>query len=167
MALIRRCFCESEQDLKGLLSMENLRLFSYREIRAATNNFSQCNKLGRGGFGTVYKAWVLYQEGSLLDMVDANIKDYPEEEVLRFILVGLACTQATPSSRPTMRQVVAMLSRPVPLHELEMRPPSSAHSTVSTPPRAGPLFHTSSKARWPPAAAVSSSSFRFSEVAPR
>jgi hypothetical protein len=35
--------------------MENLRLFTYGEIRAATNNFDQSNKLGRGGFGTVYK----------------------------------------------------------------------------------------------------------------
>jgi hypothetical protein len=39
----------------GLFSMENLRLFSYGDIRTATNNFAQRNKLGRGGFGTVYK----------------------------------------------------------------------------------------------------------------
>jgi hypothetical protein len=39
----------------GLLNLENLRLFSYKEIRAATNNFDRRNKLGRGGFGTVYK----------------------------------------------------------------------------------------------------------------
>ncbi|KAL5665961.1 hypothetical protein ACJX0J_026069, partial [Zea mays] len=55
MALVRRCLCGSEEDCRALLGMENLRLFSYREIRAGTNNFDQSNKLGRGGFGTVYK----------------------------------------------------------------------------------------------------------------
>jgi len=61
----------------------------------------------------VREAWVLYQQGSLLDMVDARMEDYQEEEVLRYLRVGLACTQAAPSSRPTMGQVVALLSRPV------------------------------------------------------
>ena len=59
------------------------------------------------------QAWVLYQQGSLLDMVDARMEDYQEEEVLRYLRVGLACTQAAPSSHPTMGQVVALLSRPV------------------------------------------------------
>jgi len=309
MALLRGCLCRSEEDFRGLRNLENLRLFSYKEIRAATNNFDRSNKLGRGGFGTVYKgvwgdgtafaakvlcseseqgikeflaeiesiseakhanlvrllgcciqrknriliyeylennsldhvlqgngatrltwstradicvgtakglnylheehepnivhrdikasnvlldrdyrpkigdfglaklfpdnvthistgvvgtcgylapeyfvhgqltkkadvysfgvlvleiisgrrisqtihsdmflvreAWVLYQQGSLLDMVDARMEGYPEEEALRYLRVGLACTQAAPSSRPTMGQVVALLSRPV------------------------------------------------------
>lgn len=305
MALVRRCLCGSEEDCRALLGMENLRLFSYREIRAGTNNFDQSNKLGRGGFGTVYKgvlrdgtefaakvlsseseqgikeflaeiesisqvkhanlvrllgccvqrkkrilvyeylannsldhalkgaaadlpwstrsgiclgtakglsylheenepnivhrdikasnvlldrdylpkigdfglaklfpdnithistavvgtsgylapeyfvhgqltkkadvysfgvlvleivsgrrvsqtiqsdmfpvreAWMMYQQGRLLEIVDASMGSYPEKEVLRYIKVGLACTQATPSSRPTMRQVLALLS---------------------------------------------------------
>ncbi|KAF8768823.1 hypothetical protein HU200_007386 [Digitaria exilis] len=385
MALLRGCLCRSEEDFGGVLNLENLRLFSYKEIRAATNNFDQRNKLGRGGFGTVYKgvwgdgstfaakvlsseseqgvkeflaeiesisqvkhanlvrllgcciqrknriliyeylennsldhalqalgsgkngggltwstrsdicvgtakglsylheehepnivhrdikasnvlldrdyrpkigdfglaklfpdnvthistgvvgtcgylapeyfvhgqltkkadvysfgvlvleiisgrrisqtirsdsdmflvreAWVLYQQGRLLDMVDSRMEGcYPEEEVLRYIRVGLACTQATPSSRPTMSQVVAMLSR---LHEDEaaipMRPPSFAEHygdrTATDGPSVGPLLQASPKARWPDAAAaavaaaaeppVCSASFTYSEVAPR
>ncbi|KAF8692956.1 hypothetical protein HU200_039318 [Digitaria exilis] len=125
------------------------------------------------------QAWVLYQQGRLLDMVDARMEGcYPEEEVLRHIRVGLACTQATPSSRPTMSQVVAMLSR---LHEDEaaipMRPPSFAEHygdrTATDGPSVGPLLQVSPKARWPDAAAavaqppVCSASFTYSEVAPR
>ncbi|PUZ76745.1 hypothetical protein GQ55_1G315500 [Panicum hallii var. hallii] len=362
MALLRGCLCRSEEDFRGLLNLENLRLFSYKEIRAATNNFDRRNKLGRGGFGTVYKgvwgdgtafaakvlcseseqgikeflaeiesiseakhanlvrllgcciqrknriliyeylennsldhalqangasltwstrsdicvgtakglsylheehepsivhrdikasnvlldrdyrpkigdfglaklfpdnvthistgvvgtcgylapeyfvhgqltkkadvysfgvlvleiisgrrisqtihsdmflvreAWVLYEQGSLLDMVDARMENCPEEEVLRYLRVGLACTQAAPSSRPTMGQVVALLSRCT--EAAMMRLPSFAeHRAAPDGPSA--VVQTSPKARWPPAAArpaVCSASFTYSEVAPR
>jgi len=33
-----------------------LPLFSFQSVAAATDNFSQGNKLGEGGFGPVYKA---------------------------------------------------------------------------------------------------------------
>uniref|UniRef100_A0A0A9HEF0 Uncharacterized protein n=1 Tax=Arundo donax TaxID=35708 RepID=A0A0A9HEF0_ARUDO len=150
-------------------------MFLVREIRCSlfcslcSRDFSLlCNEC-LASFPLWLQAWLLYQQGSLLDMVDASMEGYPEEEVRRYIRVGLACTHATPSSRPTMRQVVAMLSRPVALHELEMRPPSFAehcgHRTTPTPQRAGPLVQASPKARWP-AAAARSASFTY-ELAPR
>ena len=33
----------------------NLEVFSFDQIKGATNNFSNENKLGEGGFGIVYK----------------------------------------------------------------------------------------------------------------
>ncbi|KAF3960146.1 hypothetical protein CMV_015118 [Castanea mollissima] len=41
------------EDLNGNAS--NLQVFSYSAINAATNNFSSENKLGKGGYGPVYK----------------------------------------------------------------------------------------------------------------
>jgi serine/threonine protein kinase len=37
-----------------------LLVFSYESVSAATNNFSAVNKLGQGGFGPVYKVYVIY-----------------------------------------------------------------------------------------------------------
>lgn len=36
-------------------SIQNIRLYSYKELRIASNDFSVVNKIGRGGFGSVYK----------------------------------------------------------------------------------------------------------------
>lgn len=32
-----------------------MKLYPYKELRAATADFSQTNKIGEGGFGSVYK----------------------------------------------------------------------------------------------------------------
>ncbi|GMH26931.1 hypothetical protein Nepgr_028774 [Nepenthes gracilis] len=48
-------------------SLKNIRKFSYNELRAATDNFHVIHKIGRGGFGLVYK-------GILKDGVEVAIK---------------------------------------------------------------------------------------------
>lgn len=41
----------------------NLRVFSYSELRQATNNFNMLLKIGEGGFGNVYKGSINPAEG--------------------------------------------------------------------------------------------------------
>lgn len=43
-----------EHDEKGI----DVPFFSFESILVATNNFSDANKLGRGGFGPVYKVMI-------------------------------------------------------------------------------------------------------------
>lgn len=49
--MLQYAYCISS----GIYSEKNIRLFSYAELRSATDNFNRTNKVGRGGFGTVYK----------------------------------------------------------------------------------------------------------------
>ncbi|CAL9112491.1 unnamed protein product [Musa textilis] len=54
----------SEQNLEGFSLEKNLKLFSYIELKSATDNFHPSNKIGRGGFGTVYKGTL--RDGALV-----------------------------------------------------------------------------------------------------
>ncbi|XVF08268.1 hypothetical protein REPUB_Repub06bG0211800 [Reevesia pubescens] len=67
--------------------------------------------------------WRLKEEERLLDIVDPELIQYPEDEVMRFIKVALFCTQAAANQRPTMKQVVEMLSKDVHLNEKLLRQP--------------------------------------------
>eukprot|EP00253_Pinus_taeda_P001401 PITA_01401 len=67
--------------------------------------------------------WLLYEENRLLDLVDTSmLLSYSEEEVLRIIHVGLLCTQASPSQRPSMSRVVSMISGGIATHPPQSRP---------------------------------------------
>ncbi|KAJ0087896.1 hypothetical protein Patl1_31666 [Pistacia atlantica] len=67
--------------------------------------------------GILQMTWKLREEGRLLDIVDPELSQYPENQVARFIKVALFCTQAGANQRPTMKQVVEMLSKEVNLNE--------------------------------------------------
>jgi len=67
--------------------------------------------------------WLLYEENRLLDLVDTSmLLSYSQEEVLRIIHVGLLCTQASPSQRPSMSRVVSMISGGIETHPPQSRP---------------------------------------------
>ncbi|KAK9688809.1 hypothetical protein RND81_09G012300 [Saponaria officinalis] len=39
---------------------ENVNFYTYKELRSATDKFNQYNKIGEGGFGSVYKVKFYY-----------------------------------------------------------------------------------------------------------
>ncbi|XP_058104135.1 probable serine/threonine-protein kinase PBL19 [Magnolia sinica] len=50
---------------------QNLRVFTFSELRNATNNFSRLLKIGEGGFGSVYKGFVKPHDGGSEQIVVA------------------------------------------------------------------------------------------------
>lgn len=76
--------------------------------------------------------WYLYENGRLTEVIDPELKEYPEEEVLRYIKVALFCTQGASARRPTMSQVVEMLSKPIRLNEKELTAPGLLHDPRKT-----------------------------------
>lgn len=56
------------------------------------------------------QAYVLQERGNLLELVDPNLgSEYSSEEAIVMLNVALLCTNASPTLRPTMSQVVSML----------------------------------------------------------
>ncbi|KQJ85319.1 cold-responsive protein kinase 1 [Brachypodium distachyon] len=82
------------------------------------------------------KAWELYEAGNLTELVDPDIRDYPEEEAIRYIKVALFCTQAAAARRPSMPQVLKMLSKPIRINESELTAPGYINEYKSSDSKA-------------------------------
>ncbi|KAJ0975921.1 hypothetical protein J5N97_017886 [Dioscorea zingiberensis] len=67
-------------------------------------------------------AWNLHEQKSLLEMVDPMLSSFNKEEALRVLNVALHCTQASPTARPPMSRVVAMLAGDMEINEIFSRP---------------------------------------------
>ncbi|XP_057513652.1 putative serine/threonine-protein kinase [Actinidia eriantha] len=91
-------------------------------------------------------AWKLREEGRLLDIVDPELAEYPENEVMRFIKVALFCIQAASHQRPNMKQVVAMLSKDVTLNEKLLTEPGVYRAHTSRKMVGGSSLAASSSA---------------------
>ncbi|KAJ9562796.1 hypothetical protein OSB04_007956 [Centaurea solstitialis] len=67
-------------------------------------------------------AYVLEEQGSLLELVDPGIgPKYPKEEALMMLNLALLCTNPSPTLRPTMSSVVKMLEGKIPVQPLMVK----------------------------------------------
>lgn len=73
------------------------------------------------------QANVLQERGSLLELVDPDLGSaYSSEEAMVMLNVALLCTNASPTLRPTMSQVVSMLDGRTAVQDLLSDPGFSA-----------------------------------------
>ncbi|CAN6357077.1 unnamed protein product [Urochloa humidicola] len=89
--------------------------YAYRELAAATNNFAEGEKLGRGGFGSVYRGKLVGEEEravaiKILDAADERLRGGDDERCMeRVLIVGLWCAHPDQSERPSMVQAMHVL----------------------------------------------------------
>ncbi|KAF7112335.1 hypothetical protein RHSIM_RhsimUnG0239900 [Rhododendron simsii] len=67
-------------------------------------------------------AWHVRENNREIELVDARLLEFDEEEVKRVIRVALLCTQTSPQQRPSMPRVVAMLSGDIDVSAVTSRP---------------------------------------------
>ncbi|KAK1440143.1 hypothetical protein QVD17_05968 [Tagetes erecta] len=62
-----------------LSDVQNLKLYSYKELRAATDDFSPANKIGEGGFGPVYLGKLRHGKYAAIKVLAAESKQGARE----------------------------------------------------------------------------------------
>jgi hypothetical protein len=82
------------------------------------------------------QTWEYYEAKRLGELVDPALGDYPEDEVIRYIKVALFCVQAAAARRPSMPQVLTMLSKPIRINESELTAPGYIHDYKGTASKA-------------------------------
>ncbi|KAL8130432.1 hypothetical protein V2J09_019587 [Rumex salicifolius] len=60
---------------------------------------------------------------TILELVDVELRDYPQEQVIRYIIVAFFCTQPSPKRRPLISQVIEMLTKDKRLDEKQLSAP--------------------------------------------
>ncbi|KAI3780774.1 hypothetical protein L2E82_10764 [Cichorium intybus] len=99
-----------EYALEGLFSIKS-DVYSFGvvilEIISGKKKHYQCDQ----AISLLNYAWHLWKEGSPLDLMDKVLTEsYNSDEVLKCVIIGLLCVQEDPDDRPTMSNVVAMLT---------------------------------------------------------
>ncbi|KAG4129366.1 hypothetical protein ERO13_D09G076200v2 [Gossypium hirsutum] len=67
-------------------------------------------------------AWNLYENDQSLNLVDPTLAEFNKTEAFRVLGVALLCTQASPSMRPLMSRVVAMLAGDIEVSTVTSKP---------------------------------------------
>ncbi|XP_015902508.3 putative serine/threonine-protein kinase isoform X2 [Ziziphus jujuba] len=78
----------------------------------------------RGEHYLVQKAWEAHKANKLLQLVDPTLAmNFPDNEAIRFIKVGLLCVQQTARLRPLMSEAVKMLTNEIDIEDVEISQP--------------------------------------------
>nr|XP_011468853.1 PREDICTED: cysteine-rich receptor-like protein kinase 10 isoform X2 [Fragaria vesca subsp. vesca] len=125
-----------EYQMTGILSMKT-DVYSYGVLMLEIISGNK-NRKADGNY-LVEDAWQLWQKGAGLELVDPKLEasSINEDQLLRCIHVGLLCTELNEDDRPTISDVISMLTNEtVPLPKPTMpafsRPASSCFMNLPT-----------------------------------
>ncbi|KAI3519027.1 hypothetical protein L1887_07998 [Cichorium endivia] len=109
-----RGYTAPEYAIDGKLS-EKVDTYSFGIVVLEIVSGKRCTDVPNESAGDQYlleHAWNLYETGMQLKLVDETLdpSDYREEEIKKVIEIALMCTQSPVSMRPTMSEVVMLLS---------------------------------------------------------
>ncbi|KAE8686285.1 putative LRR receptor-like serine/threonine-protein kinase [Hibiscus syriacus] len=122
-----------EYALGGQLTMKaDVYSFGVLVLEIISGRSSSKTDWGGTGMLLLEWAWQLHEEGKLLELVDPELGEFPEEEVLRYMKVAFFCTQAAANRRPLMSQVIKMLGRNVRLNDKELMAPGFFQDGVAS-----------------------------------
>ncbi|GAB2284342.1 hypothetical protein Dimus_018800 [Dionaea muscipula] len=83
-------------------------------------------------------AYVLHEQGNLLELVDPSLgSDYSEEEAMILLNLALLCTNPSPTLRPKISSVVCMILGEIPVQAPKVTQGVSEISMSSIPSEAG------------------------------
>jgi hypothetical protein len=81
------------------------------------------------------KAWDLWKDGKGLELMDPTLSNSCSmNQFMLCIQLGLLCVQAHPEDRPTMSDVISMLSNDITILAAPKEPAFSTHTSYSTLP---------------------------------
>ncbi|KAH9289357.1 hypothetical protein KI387_033474 [Taxus chinensis] len=81
--------------------------------------------VGPRGSNLVDWVWGLHRDGQILEVADVRLEgNFDVKEMTRMLLVGLLCSHPDPVTRPTMRQVLQILSGEAPVPHVPRSKPS-------------------------------------------
>ncbi|KAK6140213.1 hypothetical protein DH2020_026011 [Rehmannia glutinosa] len=75
-------------------------------------------------YGEQFLAWELYNDKSLVELVDCALKgEFLQDEAIRFLKVGLLCVQETTRLRPAMSEALKMLNNEIDTEDVKISQP--------------------------------------------
>eukprot|EP00250_Pteridium_aquilinum_P005588 c15659_g1_i2 orf=189-2375(-) len=78
--------------------------------------------------------WGLYRYGKLLEACDKRLnRDFDEDEMVRLLQIGLLCSHPDPEARPTMRQVLQILTGEAIMPPVPLFKPTPSFALLSLP----------------------------------
>ncbi|KAM7503943.1 hypothetical protein LguiB_002847 [Lonicera macranthoides] len=101
-----------EYAIRGQLTRKaDIYSFGVLLVEIVSGRCNQNNRLPVEEQYLLERAWKLYEKGELVGLVDTSLEeDFNIDEACRYLKIGLLCTQDVPKLRPSMPNIVKMLT---------------------------------------------------------